>query len=105
MKLQGIGCIQMGPTVNGLAWNVKWVLCTFSCGVVILQESKLEVINRPIAIKLWGRRQREWLYLPSVGRLGGIIVIWYPQVLELPDSHIRSFSICYKFNSLEDNFE
>ena len=47
----------------------------------------------------------EWLYLPSVGRSGGIIVIWDPQVVELGDSRIGSFSICCKFKSLEDNFE
>ena len=46
-----------------------------------------------------------WLYLPSVGRSGGIIVIWDPQVLELGESRIGSFSVCCRFKSLEDNFE
>jgi len=44
------------------------------------------------------------LYLPSVGCSGGIIVIWDPQVLELGDSRIGSFSVYCKFKSLEDNF-
>ena len=55
--------------------DVKWVLHTFACDVAILQESKLEVVSRPLAISLWGRRPIEWLYLPSVGHSGGIIVI------------------------------
>jgi len=117
MQLQGIDCLQMGPSVKVLAWNVrrlncpnkrgdvKWVLRTFACDVAILQESKLEVGSCLIAISLWGRRPIELLYLPSVGRSGGIIVIWDPQVLELDDSRIGSFSVCCKFKSLEDNFE
>jgi len=87
MQLQGIDYLRMAPSVKVLAWNVrglncpnkrgdvKWVLRTFACDVAILQESKLKVVSRPIAISLWGRRPIEWLYLPSVDRLGGIIVI------------------------------
>ena len=87
MQLIGIGCFRMGPAINVLAWNVrgfncpnrqgdvKWVLRTFACDVAIVQESKLEVVSRPIAISLWSRRPIEWLYLPSMGRSGGIIVI------------------------------
>ena len=83
-------------------------LCTFDCNVAFLQESKLEAVSRPIAISLWGCHPIERLYFPSVGHSRGIIVIfviWDPQVLELGNSHIDSFSICYKFKSLEDNFE
>ena len=40
-----------------------------------------------------------------MGRSKGIIVIWDPQVLDLTDSHIRSFSFFCKFKSLEGSFE
>jgi len=107
----------MGPTINLIAWNVrglncpnkrgdvKWVLRSFTFDVAILQESKLDVVSRQVVISLWGRRPSEWLYLPSVGHSGGIIVIWDPQVLELGESRIGSFSVCCRFKSLEDNFE
>ena len=39
-----------------------------------------------------------------MGRLGGIIIIWDPQVLERVDSHIGTFSVCCKLKSLSDNF-
>jgi len=65
----------------------------------------MEVVTRFIAIRLWGRRLVEWIHLPLVGRSGGIIILWDPQILELVDSGIGSFSICCKFKSLEDNFE
>jgi len=38
------------------------------------------------------------------GRLGGIIIIWDPQVLELVDSYIGTFSVCCKLKSLFDDF-
>jgi len=107
----------MGPTINVLSWNVrglncldkrgkvKWVLRRNSCDVAILQESKMEVVPRSIVVSLWGRRPVEWIQLPSVGRSGGIIILWDPQILELLDSCIRSFSLCCKFKLLEDNFE
>jgi len=65
----------------------------FSCDVPILQESKMEIVSRPIAISLWGRHPLEWLYFPSKGRSGGIIIIWDPP-LELVNSLIGSFSFC-----------
>ena len=117
MKLQGIGCIRMGPTINVLAWNARGLNClmkqrdvtrflrTFSCDVAILQESKLEIVSRPIAISLWGCCLLEWLYLLSVGCSRGIIAIWDHQVLELANSRIGSFSDCCMFKSLEDDFE
>ena len=71
----------MGPFVKVLAWNVrglnrpnkrwdvKWVLRTFACDVAILQESKLEVVSRPIAISLW-----------TVARLSGFTYLqWVAQ--------------------------
>ena len=33
-----------------------------------------------------------------------IITIWDPQTLKLRDSRTRSFSMCCKFKSLQDNF-
>jgi len=65
----------------------------------------MEVISRSIAISLWGRHLVEQIHLPSMGRSGGIIILWNPKILELVDSRIGSFSVSCKFKSLEDNFE
>jgi len=39
----------------------------------------------------------------GISGLGGIIIIWDPQVSELVDSRIGSFSVCYTFKSMHDN--
>jgi len=43
-------------------------------------------------------------FFPSIGCSGRIIIVWDPHVLELVESRIGSFSVCYKFKSLHDNF-
>ena len=54
------------------------MLRKYCCDVAILVESKLEELNKNIALSLWSHRPFDWLFLPSVGRSGGIIVIWDP---------------------------
>ena len=80
------------------------MLRKFAYDVAILQESKMEEVDRAIVVSLWGRRRVEWRFLPSVGRSGGIIILWDSQVLELEDSSIGCFSVCCRFKSLHDNF-
>jgi len=81
-------------TIMIIAWNVmglnfpnkrrdvKWVLRKYCCDAAILVESKLEEINRNIALSFWGGRPFDWIFPPLVGRSGGIIVIWDTQALE-----------------------
>ena len=64
----------------------------------------MEVVGHSVVVSLWGCRQVQWLFLPSVGRSGGIIIMWDPQVLEIEDSCIGSFSVCCKFKSMHDSF-
>jgi len=77
----------MGENIKIISWNVrglncpnkrgdvKWVLRNYRCDIAILQESKMEEVDHPVAISLWGSRSMDWLALPSRGRAGGIIVI------------------------------
>jgi exonuclease III len=41
-----------------------------------LQETKMEEISESFCFNLWGSHDCEWVYLPSVGRSGGILSIW-----------------------------
>ena len=80
------------------------MLRKFACDVAVLQESKMEEVERDVVVSLWGRRTVERRFLPSVGRSGGIIILWDPQVLELVDSRVGCFSMCCIFKSLHDSF-
>ena len=65
---------------------MRWVLWRYSCNVAILLESKLEEVDRRVVLNLWGRRQVKWVYLPSSGRSGGIVILLDPEAFELLDS-------------------
>ncbi|GAU24549.1 hypothetical protein TSUD_148900 [Trifolium subterraneum] len=41
-----------------------------------LQETKMEVLSEAFCYSLWGSDDCEWVFLPSVGRSGGILSIW-----------------------------
>jgi len=36
----------------------------------------MEEVNLIVAASLWGHRSIDWLVLPSMGRFGGIVIIW-----------------------------
>jgi len=74
-----------------------------NCDVAILQESKMEEVGCDVVVSLSGQHRVQWLFLPSVGRSGGIIIMWDPQVLEIEDSRIGCFSMCCKFKSMHDS--
>ena len=80
------------------------MLRNFRCDIVILQKTKMEEVNLFMAFSLWGRRSVDWLVLPSVGRSGGIVIIWDDQALELIDSKRGTYATCGKFKSLKDDF-
>ena len=47
-NVRGLNC----PSKRG---DVKWVFYRYCCDVAILVMSKLEEVNRHIALSLWGR--------------------------------------------------
>jgi len=96
-NVRGLNC----PLKRG---SVRWVLRKYSCDIAILLESKLEEVSREIILSLWGRPQVKWIFLPSVGRSGGIIIILDTQLVELVDSRVRVYSVCCILRSIEDNF-
>ena len=55
--------------------DVRWVLHKYFCDFAVLQEHKMEDVNHPIVINLWGCRPTNWIFLPSTGRYGDINVI------------------------------
>jgi len=71
-----------GESIKIVSWNVRglnllnkrgavrWVLRNFCYDIAILQESKMEVVNLPIFVSLWGHcfySFVDWLVLPSGG--------------------------------------
>ncbi|CAL9004761.1 unnamed protein product [Prunus brigantina] len=88
-----------------ISWNVRGLgskrkrvvvkdqLLRLNPDIVILQETKKEVFDRRLAAGIWGSRFKEWVYAPSRGRSGGIVVMWNSQTISISDFEIGEFSV------------
>ncbi|XP_021820446.1 uncharacterized protein LOC110762145 [Prunus avium] len=64
--------------------------------IVILQETKKQEIDRRLVASVWCSRFRDWVFVPSTGRSGGIVIIWNTQFVSVIDSEIAEFSVSIK---------
>jgi len=64
----------------------------------------MEDVDRKVVKSLWGARFRGWTFLSSVGRLGGILVMWDDRMVSCLEVVLGSFSMSVKFKG-KDDFE
>ena len=86
-----------------LSWNIrgsgsstkrraiKKVICKVNPDLVVLQEVKRESIDRSFVAGIWRSSFKEWVLLPSIGRLGGILIIWDVRSLKVNESLVGDF--------------
>lgn len=72
---------------------VKELLIREKPDIVILQETKKEKVDKRLITSVWGVRFKEWVVLPSIGKSGGIIVIWDVRVVRGSESVLGNFSV------------
>lgn len=61
--------------------------------ILVLQETKIEVMSDLIVADVWGSYSNDWLALPSWGASGGILLIWNANKVEILDHELWAFSI------------
>lgn len=61
--------------------------------VVILQETKLERVDRDIVRSLCSFQCVDWISLPTVGRAGGILMLWNKDTVALKDNWVDRYSV------------
>ncbi|OVA11388.1 hypothetical protein BVC80_8579g14 [Macleaya cordata] len=54
---------------------------------------------------IWGGNNFGWRWIPSIGRSGGLILIWDEDILNLEDEQIGNHSISVQFGNIDDNFK
>ena len=71
-----------------VSWNVRGIgsvrkrgvikenLLKMRPDIVLLQETKKEILEEKMVGSLWKARNRSWVALSSVGSSGGIVIIW-----------------------------
>lgn len=73
-----------------------------SLDLVCFQETKLSVMNDMIVNDVWGQRTSSWLTLPYWGALGGILLIWNENKLEILDHEIITFSVSIRCKLVDE---
>ena len=56
----------------------------------------MELITRDFVRSLWGCQHVDWVYLSSIGALGGILVMWDRRAVEKLDEAVGQFSVSCK---------
>jgi hypothetical protein len=97
----GLPCYQMSI----ISWNVRGLgnplkrkkikveVRQREPDVLMLQETKVEVVDGLLIRSVWDSRHKDWSYLPSVGASGGILVVWDSRVATCLDVIRGSFSL------------
>ncbi|KAK9930230.1 hypothetical protein M0R45_027274 [Rubus argutus] len=79
---------------------IKEKILTSKADVVILQETKKEVIHRKLIGSIWGVRYTDWVSLPSLGSSGGILVMWKTNSISVMEAVIGIFSVSIKIQAI-----
>ncbi|XP_026433836.1 uncharacterized protein LOC113331332 [Papaver somniferum] len=96
-NIRGLGQENKITTIRNAIWKNNITL--FS-----ILESKKENVDGNLIRDLWGNVRCNYLYQPSFGASGGIIIMWKEGVLHMEDHLMGAFSLSIKFRNSSDNF-
>lgn len=91
-----------------ISWNVRGMgappkrvlikdfLIKVDPDLVILQETKLAVVDRKVVKAVWSLCRIGWVALDAEGSVGGILIMWNEDTIAVEDSILVVFSISLK---------
>lgn len=72
---------------------MKDVIRKFRANIVLIQESKLNMVSDSAVKEVWGGLPAGWVCCESMRTSGGILVIWNRKVLSKVDQWVGEFSV------------
>lgn len=97
-NLRGLGDVNKRVVLNSVL--LKW-----RPDVVLLQETKLEIITDQLVREIWSRQDVGYHYFPSQGASGGMCILWDKNKLEVFDTLEASHTIACAFRSRTNQSE
>lgn len=73
--------------------TVHEMIKTMTAHIVCLQETKLQTIDRPLALFLGAYKFDNFAFKPAQGTKGGILILWNEAAVELGNQEIGRYSI------------
>ncbi|XP_026438068.1 uncharacterized protein LOC113336633 [Papaver somniferum] len=101
---------------NIISWNVNGLLDItkrdslqvllrmWKPDIICLQETHVKGWKRHQVKQLWGANNFNYVALDSIGRSGGIIIIWNTNTINVIDFLLGAFSISVRCNYINDDF-
>jgi hypothetical protein len=84
--------------------RVKNLLRKWKADIVCLRETKLKCISNRIIRSLWGCHYANWCCVPSIGALGGILLMWDKRVVKKVEAYTGEFVAAVFFRNVDDDF-
>ncbi|KAG6628379.1 hypothetical protein CIPAW_14G010000 [Carya illinoinensis] len=79
--------------------QVRNLLRQWKGNIICLQETKLEFITRKIVRSLWRGHHVGWLYLPSKGASGGVLIMFDKRVVDRLEDCVGEFTVAFSFEN------
>lgn len=73
--------------------DIKDFLLNCSPNIVLLQETKLKEVGAFDIRSIWGVRCKDWIFLPSCGASGGVLIMWDTKFASKVEAIYGSFSV------------
>ncbi|KAK8485727.1 hypothetical protein V6N11_063486 [Hibiscus sabdariffa] len=71
---------------------VREIVRKHRCTILLLQETKLETISEALISRLWFDDQCRFAFVPSIGKSGGVAVVW-----NLVEFVMENIHVAYRF--------
>lgn len=81
--------------------SVRIMVETAKVDIVCLQETKMEAISRRLILSMLGSSFSNYIFLPSIGASGGILLCWRDRLGAALATRVDSFSVSVQFVSGE----
>lgn len=86
----------------GISWNIRGLngrikktslrklITTHNPDFVFVQETKMDLLSPKIVKSLWNDPDIEWLFSPSMGNSGGLLLMWKSNFLQISSHQINN---------------
>ncbi|POO01038.1 AP endonuclease 1, binding site, partial [Trema orientale] len=72
---------------------IEEVICKANPDIVVLQETKKEVVDKRLVGSIWRSCFKDWITLPSIGRAGVILIVWDVRRVKVINTLLGDFSV------------
>ncbi|XP_071695905.1 uncharacterized protein [Rutidosis leptorrhynchoides] len=93
LNIRGFGCDE------NLDGKINWfrsLRISEQPDIVVIQESKCHEVSNKWIRRIWGNSDFDFIQKPMIGRSGGMLIIWDPNIFKVNHAVVQDFFIAIK---------